>query len=214
MVIEPASRIQPVVPVKSLRTAKSRLSSVLSDAERSSLVLTMLRSVLRSLRRVEGLRPPLVVTCDADVEDVARASGAGVLREPRSSGLNAAIGLALGHLEATGCETLLYLPADIPQVTSREIAALLALHARNGPAVTLVPSCDGSGTNALVVSPPDAMSFHFGPRSFSAHCDEARARGLTPQVVGSEGIARDVDRPGQLDAMAGVQCRRVLEAVP
>ena len=214
MAIEPASRIQPVVPVKCLRTAKSRLSSVLSDSERSSLVLTMLRSVLRSLRRVEGVLPPLVVTCDADVEDVARASGASVLREPRSSGLNAAIDLVLGHLEATGCETLFYLPADIPQVTPSEIAELLALHARNRQAVTLVPSCDGSGTNALLVSPPGAMSFHFGPRSFSAHCDEARARGLSPQVVKLEGIARDVDRPGQLDAIAGVRRRRVLEAVP
>ncbi len=214
MAIEPASRIQPVVPVKSLRTAKSRLSSVLSESERASLVLAMLRSVLRSLRRVEGLPPPLVVTCDADVEDVARASGAGILREPSSSGLNAAMDLALGHLEATGCDTLLYLPADIPQVTSSEIAALLAAHARNRPAVTLAPSCDGSGTNALLVTPPGAMSFHFGARSFSAHCDEARARGLTPQVVRLAGIARDVDRPEQLDAIAGVQRRGALEAVP
>ena len=212
MVIEPASRIQPVVPVKTLRTAKSRLSGVLSGSERAGLALKMLRSVLRSLRGVEGLPPPLVVTCDADVEDVARASGADVLLEPGSSGLNAAIYLAIRHLEARGWDTLFYLPADIPQVTSSEIAELLAVHARKRGAVTLVPSSDGTGTNALLVSPPDAMSFHFGPRSFSAHCHEAQARGLTCRVVRLEGIARDVDRPGDLDAIPAAQGRRVLEA--
>ena len=213
MMIDPKSRVQPVVPVKSLRTAKSRLSSVLSDSERSDLVLKMLRSVLRSLQRVESLAPPLVVTCDAEVERVARASGADVLLEPSSSGLNAAIYLALRHLEASGCETLLYLPADIPQVTSSEIEELLATHSLNRPAVTLVPSSDGTGTNALLVSPPDAMSFHFGPRSFSAHCREASAKGLTCRVVRLEGIARDVDRPEDLDALPDARGRRVLEAV-
>ena len=209
---DPKTRIQPIVPVKSLRTAKSRLSAVLSDRERSALVLAMLRSVLRSLQRVEDLEPPLVVTCDAEVERVARASGADVLREPACSGLNAAICFARRRLEAAGFGTLFYLPADVPQVTSGELKELLETHSQTRPAVTLVPSSDGAGTNALLVSPPGAMAFHFGPRSFSAHRQEARARGLACRVVRLNGIAQDVDRPEDLDTLPSAQGLRVLEA--
>lgn len=193
------ARTQVVVPVKDLATAKSRLAGVMTAAERGRLVRAMLRAVLRSLAQVEGLAPPLVVTSDPEIEREARGFGAGVLIEPESSGLNAAMDLAAGHLEGSGRGTLFYLPADVPLVKPDEIARLLALHRTNRAAVTLAPSDDGSGTNALLISPPRAMCFRFGPDSFAAHLEEARSSKLTCQQLSLEGIGHDIDRPEDLD---------------
>lgn len=192
------TRTRVVVPVKGLATAKSRLAGVMTEAERARLVLAMLRAVLGGVTQVEGLDPPLVVTSDPAVEREARACGAGVLIEAESCGLNAAMNLAAGHLERSGYGTLFYLPADVPLVKSGEIARLHALHRTNRAAVTLVPSNDGSGTNALLVTPPRAMDFRFGPGSFAAHLEEARSRKLACQELSLEGIGHDIDGPQDL----------------
>lgn len=213
MVADAQSRIQVVVPVKDLTTAKSRLSPVLAQAERAKLVLTMLRSVLACLTRVDGLAAPLVVTCDREVERVARVCGADLLVEAESSGLNAAMSLAARRIEETGFGSLCYLPADIPLVRPSEIAQLLTLKRPAGRGVTLVPSSDGTGTNALLITPPSAMPFRFGPDSFIAHMEEAGARNLTCHVLELEGIGRDIDRPEDLEILPDDQWRLVPEVV-
>ena len=57
---------------------------------------------------------------------------------------------------------------------------------------------EGYGTNAIAVSPPDLMSFHFGRRSFEAHRSAATALGVRVQTLRSAGLALDIDRPDDL----------------
>jgi 2-phospho-L-lactate guanylyltransferase len=64
--------------------------------------------------------------------------------------------------------------------------------------MTIVPSRDGKGTNALAVSPPDLIPFHFGDSSFEPHCAAARALGIEPRVLRLPGLGLDIDTPDDL----------------
>jgi len=68
-------------------------------------------------------------------------------------------------------EALLRLPIDIPLATARDIDALFA-NMQDAPATVIVPSRDGTGTNALLRSPPTLFRSHFGPGS--SHCTSMR----------------------------------------
>ena len=66
-----------------------------------------------------------------------------------------------------------------------------------GPTVVLVPDRHGTGTNALVLRPPDVIDFAFGPNSREAHRRAAAAAGAAYlEVTGP--LAIDIDTPADL----------------
>jgi 2-phospho-L-lactate/phosphoenolpyruvate guanylyltransferase len=68
------------------------------------------------------------------------------------------------------------------------------------PAVTLAPSRDRRGSNAVACSPPDLLPLRFGDNSFLPHLQRARALGIEPRIVARPGLALDIDRPDDLAA--------------
>jgi 2-phospho-L-lactate guanylyltransferase len=193
-----------IIPVKALRDAKQRLAPVLPPATRARLVLTMLEDVLGALVHVHGIARTIVVTPDGRVADTARRNGAETVREARARGLNAAVRTGLAHGMANGATRALVLPADVPLATPAEIASVLAATEATGrPRVTLVPSGDGEGTNALLLTPPDALEPEFGIGSFVRHLASAVARRLDTQVLQLPGLGADIDEPRDLIRLAG-----------
>jgi 2-phospho-L-lactate guanylyltransferase len=55
------------------------------------------------------------------------------------------------------------------------------------------PDGASAGTNALLLSPPDALPFAFGPGSYEAHLRAARERGLDVRVRERPHLAFDLD---------------------
>ena len=195
-----------IVPVKSLGAAKRRLSPVLPPDARARLMLTMLEDVLGALVHVTGVARAIVVTPDARVADVARRSGAEIVREARACGLNAAVRAGIAHGRAHGAARALVLPADVPLATPAEVASVLESAGEAGRArVTLVPSGDGAGTNALLLDPPDALDPSFGPGSFVRHLASAVARRLDTQVLQPPGLGADIDEPRDLARLAALE---------
>ena len=188
-----------IVPVKALDRAKRRLAPVLPDAARRRLVLAMLEDVLAAVARVEAIDRTVVVTPDAGVADLAQARGAVILREQRAAGLNAAVRRGLAHAAAQGASQALVLPADVPLATSDELLRVMETRAAPGRArAGLVPAGDGGGTNALLLSPPDALEPNFGPGSFLRHLAQAVAKRIDTQVLQLPGLGADMDRPDDL----------------
>src|SRR5688572_1780681 len=99
-----------VVPVKCLAEAKQRLAPALAPADRRRLVLAMLGEVLATLGRVPGIARTLVITRDADVTELARASGALVLAEPAVADLNASIAFGFEAAAREGAGRVLVVP--------------------------------------------------------------------------------------------------------
>lgn len=189
-----------VLPVKDLAGAKQRLAGVLGAAERRDLFAAMLEDVLGALAASGGLAGVLVVTRDPLAQDLAARYGARVLLEEENRGHTAASTLGARRLARDGIATMVQLPADLPLLAPADVAALLAGHGA-APAVTLAPSRDERGTNAVVCSPPDALPLRFGDDSFAAHLERARAMGIEPQIVRRPGLALDIDTPADLAAL-------------
>ena len=197
-----AEPVWAVVPVKVLARAKARLAPVLEASARRRLVLAMFEDVLEALRQAPAVGPILVVTADPDVATLGERKGATILREGRSSGLNAAIRRGARHACRQGAERALFIPADVPLATAAEIGRIVAeprLRDRDRPVI--VPARVGGGTNALVLSPPDALAPNFGEGSFARHCRQALERALEPRILRLRGLSRDIDEPADLVAL-------------
>jgi 2-phospho-L-lactate guanylyltransferase len=142
-----------------------------------------------------------VVSQDADLLEQARTMGAASLLQ-ESDGLNE--GLAETRDSACAEATaLLVLPADLPAVSAEaidrlaEAAGEAASRAPDHPVVVLVSDRHGTGTNALLIAPPDAIPFRFGEGSRAAHAAEAAAAGATYLELGGP-LSFDVDTPEDL----------------
>jgi 2-phospho-L-lactate/phosphoenolpyruvate guanylyltransferase len=191
-----------IVPVKQLSQAKRRLARVLPVEARRRLVLAMLQEVLATLAQVDAINAVLVVTPDAQAAEVAHKMESMVLREPRVAGLNAAVRQGLAYAREHGASQALVLPADVPLATPDELSRVVENAAdSSGPRVVLVPSHDGEGTNALLLSPPGILPPSFGPGSFLRHLAQAVARKLDVQVLQLPGLANDVDERRDLERL-------------
>jgi 2-phospho-L-lactate guanylyltransferase len=188
-----------VVPVKDMAHAKQRLAGVLGAAERVALFAAMLEDVLAALAASEGLVGILVVTRDPQARDLATRCGARVLIEAANRGHTAASTLGAAALAEEGAVGMVQVPADIPLVTAEDIDAVLRAHAQ-APSITLAPSRDRRGSNAVACSPPDLLPLRFGDDSFYPHLERAGALGVEPTIVERPRIALDVDTPADLAA--------------
>ena len=195
----PATGVHAVVPVKDFDGAKQRLAGALDRPARIALFRAMLEDVLEALSGVASLAGILLVTRDPEAVALAGRYGAECLIEPENRGHTAAVELAARTLAGRGAGGLLQVPGDVPRVTVAEIEAVVAAHAP-APAVTIAPSRDRLGSNALLCSPPDVFPFRFGSDSFYPHLAAARAIGIEPAVVERPGLGLDVDTPDDLEA--------------
>jgi 2-phospho-L-lactate guanylyltransferase len=188
-----------VMPVKDLANAKQRLAGVLAPEERHALFRAMLEDVLSALAASAGLAGILMVTRDPEAQQVAIRYGARALVEAANLGHTTASTLGAATLAREGVVGMLQLPADIPLVTPADIEALLRVHGP-APAVTLAPSRDERGSNAVACCPPDLLPLRFGDDSFFPHLQRARALGIEPRIVQRPGLALDIDTPDDITA--------------
>jgi 2-phospho-L-lactate guanylyltransferase len=181
-----------VLPVKAPKDAKQRLSGLLTPSQREALARVMYEEVLSTLCTVEGLDRIVVITSDAIAAGVARARDVEVFEEREQRGHSQSADAAALRAMALGATTVILLPIDVPLVTKVEIESLVA-EAKHG--VIVVPSADGTGTNALVRTPPNVIQSCFGPGSFRKHVDQAQTRGVPVKVLRPPGLLFDIDTP-------------------
>ena len=195
-----------VVPVKDTAAAKTRLAPSLPPHLRGAFFLAMLEDVLAALAEVPGLAGRLLVTTDPAAIEFAGRYGAECMQDGADAGHTGAVAAAARRLAVEGRAGMLTLPGDIPLVTAAEIGRLIAAH-RRAPSFTIAPSHDEKGSNAILLSPPDAVPLRFGDDSFFPHLAAAEARGIAPQVLHLPGIALDIDNPADLAHFARLGSR-------
>lgn len=186
-----------VVPYKDNRQAKQRLAGVLAPDERRLFSHAMFEDVLAVLTAAECLSGVVVVTRDPEAAVLARRLGAVTLPDPEQAGQSAAVTIAARSLANAGRGGMVAIPADVPLLTTGEIAQIVRIHGA-APAVTIVPARDHRGSNAVACSPPDVLPFGFGEDSFLPHLATARGLGIDPAVIKLPGLGLDIDRPDDL----------------
>src|SRR5260370_17450930 len=91
-----------------------------------------------------------------------------ILREERQISESHSVDAASRICEQKGVTGLLRLPFDVPLIQSSDIDELLTVEC-HAPGLVIVPSRDGTGTNAMLRMPPTLFPSHFGNGSFAKH---------------------------------------------
>lgn len=178
-----------IIPVKSLREAKSRLAPHFIQYQRETLALDMLRHVVQTLCASQEFELVTVVSPDMRVLEKARIWGARAAFEERS-GHNPALHMAALRELAEGADALLTISADLPLLTPDDI---VMVERSTRFDVVLAPSMDGTGTNAMLARPPLVVPYLFGVNSLEKHLRAARRRGLSASLYASRGLSLDID---------------------
>lgn len=192
-------RTAAILPVKSFVQAKQRLRSELAAHERRALVEAMFADALVALGRVPSLERVIVVSGDRGAQRIAGGYGAGVVGDDEH-GHNPAAMLGIRAVVDDGIERALLVPCDCPMLSPTDINTLLA-HPAGERSALIVPDRHGTGTNALLLTPPDVLATSFGPDSRRRHMAEAEAQGVPAEVVELDSLALDVDTPDDLEAL-------------
>jgi len=188
-----------VLPVKTFTEAKRRLRTGLSPGERRALAQAMFCDVLIALRRTTGIESVLVVSADHGAQQIAGGYGAQVFAD-EEHGHNVAARHGVAAAMESGARRVLLVPGDCPALDPRELDELLDRPAPDRAAL-IVPDRHGTGTNALLLRPPDVMVPSFGPGSCERHLENARQAGIHGEVVQMASLALDVDTAEDLHAL-------------
>lgn len=180
-----------IIPAKSHVLSKSRLAVCLSRQQRIDLSRWLLQRTLRLVRPL--VFQVIVVSSDKKLLREIQDQDVCALAED-TPGLNSALTQASEFASSRGASGILVLPADLPRLEEADIEAILRFGAAS-PAVVIAPCRHGTGTNALLLRPPHAIPFAFGPNSFSAHNNLARIADIQPIVYRAPNVALDLDTP-------------------
>jgi 2-phospho-L-lactate/phosphoenolpyruvate guanylyltransferase len=227
-----AVRTAAILPVKRFTEAKQRLGESVADPLRAELARAMVGDVLVALARTASIERTIVVTREDAVATAASYLGASIVADTAERGQSAAVALGVELALETGFERVLCIPGDCPALDPAELDALLAdadavvargsrtavppgsaagSPARAGSEVVIVPDRHGTGTNGLLLAPPDAIVPSFGPGSCERHRALAREAGAGCRVERVASLLLDIDTGADLavlrERLAGEQAR-------
>lgn len=189
-------RATAIVPVKRFGAAKQRLQPEIEPLERDDLVRTMLRRVFEALRSATRVDRPIVVTGETNAAELARRFKFEVVNDEADASHSEAAMFGIHAATAHGAESVVLLPGDCPELSSRELDGLL--DRLTAPCVTIIPDRHGTGTNGLVLAPPHAIEPAFGPGSCARHAKLAEAAGVPHAIEQIPSLALDIDTPEDL----------------
>jgi 2-phospho-L-lactate guanylyltransferase len=179
-----------IVPVKGLSVANGRLDGTLSADERTRLAEALFLDLIMKLPRCRCIDDVLVVTADASIARQARWFGHMVLVEDADEGHSEAAAAGARAAMTEGAQRVAMLPVDCPMLDPEELDARIG---RSPRTVLIIPDRHGTGTNGLVLAPPDVFLPAFGPDSCARHVSRARAAGISFALEEVESMGLDLD---------------------
>jgi FO synthase len=194
-----------IIPVKDFARAKTRLSGVLMPAQCAALARVMAADVLHALTHAPSLDGVVVMGEGTEQAELAARFGCEFAPDDPALDLSGNLARNAKRLAARGVKTLLVVPADLPALRADDVERFLGhRHSRAGNSdigngdVTIARAARDGGTNALCVSPPDALEFCVGVDSARRHAESATAAGLTARIVDDPAFRSDIDVPEDL----------------
>jgi 2-phospho-L-lactate guanylyltransferase len=141
----------------------------------------------------------IVVSQEPLAAELAAAAGAELVGDFEDASHSAAALAGLRAAAATGATCVALLPGDCPLLDPRELDKMLT--GVPDRYVAVIPDRHGTGTNALVIAPPDAIEPSFGEGSKERHVAAARAAGIPFGVEELSSLGLDLDTPADIVAL-------------
>ena len=201
-------RTAAVLPVKRFTRAKQRLGASVAERPRRELAGAMVADVLDALAETSSIELTILVTSQPELLHGA-APGTLVVEDSAEASQSAAATLGIARALQEGFERVLCVPGDCPALDPGELERLLAdtqepqepTGAHPGARVVVIPDRHGTGTNGLLLSPPDAIAPSFGPGSFARHRALALAAEADWRVERPSSLLLDIDTGADLQVL-------------
>jgi len=192
-----------LVPVKELGGVKTRLSGILSAAQRRDLVVAMATDVLAALVRASLVERVVLVSGSPDLAELADAARVVLYPGPCRCGLNEDLTAATQWAERQGARQALIVHADLPLLAAVAIDRFVAPRDEAASAGSLrAARCSkGTGTNLLLAPLPLPLPLSFGTDSLMRFRDLAARRGLQFEIRDDPALATDIDLGDDYEAL-------------
>lgn len=185
--------------MKRFGAAKQRMAGGITGGQRRDLAEAMVADVLEAIGEARAIERTIVVTGDPIAQELAAAAGAEVVPDPEDAGHVEAAQAGIARAEAEGAERVVLLAGDCPLLDPHELDRLLT--GVPGNYVGVVPDRHGTGTNALLLCPPNAIVPAFGEGSRDRHVEAARQAGVPFGIEELSSIELDLDTPADVIAL-------------
>lgn len=187
-----------LIPVKDLTRAKQRLAGLMTQQERTQLAWAMLENTFAVVSQVTSFDRIAVVTLYEPAIALAKSYGMEVVLENEQISESASVDFGSQEVIKVGAQSVLRLPIDLPLITVEDVESILACDQQKDssvPFVVIVPSREGTGTNAILRRPPDLFLSQFGTGSLARHLKEAARIQAECKIIDLPRIALDIDEP-------------------
>jgi 2-phospho-L-lactate guanylyltransferase len=195
-----------ILPIKPFDDAKERLATGLDPQARKTIAEAMVRDVLAALAGAREVDAVLVVSAEPKLTEIAEGVATAVIADERtghSDAARAGVAWAIEH----GCDKVVMLPGDCPLLDPQELDDLIVRTREDRVEFVVIPDRMGTGTNGLVIKPPDAVAPAFGPGSRQRHIALGLAAGRRTAEHEVPSLALDLDTQDDLlelaEALAG-----------
>jgi len=173
---------------------KSRLAGVLDGQSRKSLIMSLLERVLEASMNSSS-RDVYVIGGGYEVADICGRVGANWLNSD-SGNLNFDVSAGIAEITQAGNGTI-YLPGDLPFVTSDDIDSVIN-RSENGDLAVLVASESDGGTNCVLFPYQTKLIPLLGLDSYRKHYEYAVGHGILFESIRPAGLLIDLDTADDL----------------
>jgi len=183
-----------LIPMKIPSEGKSRLADVLDGPSRKSLIISLLERVLEASMNSSS-RDVYVIGGGYEVADICGRVGANWLNSD-SGNLNFDVSAGIAEITQAGNGTI-YLPGDLPFVTSDDIDSVIN-RSENGDLAVLVASESDGGTNCVLFPYQTKLIPLLGLDSYRKHYEYAVDHGILFESIRPAGLLIDLDTEDDL----------------
>jgi len=165
-------KIAAVIPMKSLHSAKSRLSNILTAQQRKNLAMYLLDATITELKQSNFISEIIIVSIDKAVVNYSCLNNLKFIKDS-DEGVNKAVILADNYCIDNGIDANIVIPHDLPFISAKEIDEICTMSNKYHKCIIICPSKRFDGTNILFRKPPDVIKTHYDDNSYMNHLKEA-----------------------------------------
>ena len=186
------NKIAAVIPVKSLHSAKSRLSPFLTLQQRKNLALLLLNATIKTVKASRFVSDIIVVSSDNIIENLSFKNSLKFIKDA-DNGVNNAVILADRYCIENEIDANIVIPNDIPFLSFRSIDQICIISEKYSQCVIICPSKRFDGTNILLRKPPGVIKTFYDNDSYANHLKEAKKLNIPIESLDYANLRFDID---------------------
>ncbi|HJT84298.1 MAG TPA: 2-phospho-L-lactate guanylyltransferase [Nitrososphaeraceae archaeon] len=186
------NKIAAVIPVKSLHSAKSRLSPFLTLQQRKNLALLLLNATIKTVKASRFVSDIIVVSSDNIIEYLSFKNSLKFIKDA-DNGVNNAVILADRYCIENEIDANIVIPNDIPFLSFRSIDQICIISEKYSKCIIICPSKRFDGTNILLRKPPGVIKTFYDNNSYANHLKEAKKLNIPIESLDYANLRFDID---------------------